>query len=836
MASSSDKKNQTSKIFRDSRKKISIDHDFLPYACHYDKNTILTKNGEMMQVIRIVGLSNSFAASEIITLRETIRMAIADNFADGSFAFWFTTIRRKKNINPSGVFEDFFSREFDDLWVKKNQLDSHYINELFISIIVEDAVSSRGSTKAILSSFSSQANKKFYKNAFIDSYKKLSLAVKNLLLATEEYGARLLGVSELDGVLYSDPLSFFGKICNLHEDRYPLMPSDLSETLAVNPTLFGDREIEVIGDDFKGFAALFSLKEYFELSSVSLDKILQLPIEFIISQSFDFSYGKKDLADIEFQNYITKVSGDEEFRQISGLSEFFLESDFEQSNQKKYGKLQTTIMLINSNREGLNRDILSFHDRYSEMGLAFVREDVFLEHCFWSQMPANFRFLRRQKIVDISKIAGFSSLQSFPAGQISRNHWGPAVCVFKTIINTPYFFNFHSSKSPHCLIIGQKGYGRTVLTNFLLIQARRFKNRIFYLDFDQKAKCLISAIDGHYYDISCHEKEDPSYLHLCPFNINNSNDSETIYFLSDFIKKLVLFTKSIASNDQLAMIELKVRSVIENKITLFSQIIEEFNKPETSQIYEALSLWNGEELRRIFGSAYEINWKDEIISFDLTETKDQPGILLPIAFYLLGRIEKELDNSPTILVIKEANRILDAFGDDLVNFLEKMKSKNCVVVFVCEDNEQSTNKPEIFTLNQNISTKLILANSNPAKYHQEIYGLSEEEAVVLRDMNQHLHHFLLKSDEDVVIASLDLAGIPDVEKIFSANQETLSVFDEIVSQNRGETYSPVAAKVWIPQFFDIMEKLTTEKMSNQKEEARQANIQKRKARSSRGDY
>ena len=98
------------------------------------------------------------------------------------------------------------------------------------------------------------------------------------------------------------------------------------------------------------------------------------------------------------------------------------------------------------------------------------------------------------------------------------------------------------------------------------------------------------------------------------------------------------------------------------------------------------------------------------------------------------------------------------------------------------------------------------------------------------------NHFLLKREEDVLIASVNLEGIPDVEKIFSANRETLSVFDEIISQNKKEIYGIVDAKVWIPQFFDIAEKLAEDRAAGEKETNRQANIAKRKARSSRQDY
>ena len=54
------------------------DEDFIPYVCHYDPNTIITKNGELLQIIRVTGFSGDAAAS-LTSLREIVRDAIVDN-------------------------------------------------------------------------------------------------------------------------------------------------------------------------------------------------------------------------------------------------------------------------------------------------------------------------------------------------------------------------------------------------------------------------------------------------------------------------------------------------------------------------------------------------------------------------------------------------------------------------------------------------------------------------------------------------------------------------------------------------------------------------------------
>ena len=72
------------------------DPDILPFVCHYDPNTILTKNGELMRVIRIVGFNHEAVSSELVNLRETVRDALSKYIKTNEFALWIHTIRRKK--------------------------------------------------------------------------------------------------------------------------------------------------------------------------------------------------------------------------------------------------------------------------------------------------------------------------------------------------------------------------------------------------------------------------------------------------------------------------------------------------------------------------------------------------------------------------------------------------------------------------------------------------------------------------------------------------------------------------------------------------------------------
>ncbi len=800
------------------------DEDFIPYVCHYDPNTILTKNGELLQIIRITGFSNASVISELISLRDTVRDAVKDCVKENNFALWFTTIRRKKNISPKGKFEDFFADYINKDWVRENSWDDQFVNELYVTVIIEGLDTSIVNVKSFFRSFSYGAIGKLHNQALIEAHKKLSQVVAGLLQETSDYGGKLLGFKEWDGALYSEPMRFFGKIVNLYEDRFPLTANDISNEMTTHKVAFGDRELEVVGNQNKNFAAMFSLKEYFEVSAASLDRILQLPFEFIITQSFDFAFTKKDIEPYEYQNYILQVSGDEQFRQESGIANF-IESKSGVSTD--YGKQQITIMIISKTQQELEEAVKLAFEQFNALGFVVVREDIFAEHCFWAQLPANFSFLRRQRIINSHRIAGFAALHNFPSGSMEGNFWGPAVCVLKTVLDTPYFFNFHDGDLGHTVILGPKT-NRTELLNFLLLQARKFKNKLFYFDFENETKCLIKAINGHYYDMAHHDLADPQFLHLNPLLLPRNN--ETKRFLADFFTSLVSFAKDPVSENELQLIPGIIDRIFTANSPDFTAACEVFNNSQTPTIHARLKVWNGKSLQHIFGSKTEINWSDEVMAFDLTEVHAQKPILIPTVIYLLHRIEMALDGKPAIIVLNEAWDLLDniILAPHVGEFLARMRQKNCVVILTSSDSKHITESTISAEIAKNISTQIFMPDPAPSQSYKEIFGLSNDEIEIVKMMEAEEKHFMLKHGGDSLIASLRFYEMAEAAKILVTDEIVLTAMEAVIAANSVKDAPAPEPQLWIPQLVDVLKVMKDEKISETKEKLRQEGIAKNK--------
>ncbi|MCE3255365.1 MAG: virB4 2 [Rickettsiaceae bacterium] len=774
------------------------DENFIPFICHFDPNTILTKNGELLQVVRITGFNHESVGSELVNLRETVRDAIAKNIKTSNFAMWLHTIRRRKNIAPGGTYEDYFSNKLNEDWNLQNDWKNQFVNELYLTIIIQGYDTSITNGVSLFQSLSIKGTKNLHVKKLEAAHKTLSQTVKNIVEDLNHYGARLIGLMEWEGTLYSEPMRVFGKIINLCEDRFPLRANDMASELSSYKVAFGNQSLEVAKGDYKCFGAMFSIKEYREVSIASLDKFLQIPQEFIITQSLDFISNNAALAHFEYQNYILEISGDEELLYLSDLEKTIESATVGTTN---YANQQMTIMLINSTVQGLESDIDNALERLHNLGLVSVREDILSEHCFWSQLPGNFQFLKRQKPIAISRIAGFASLHNFPAGSRDGNHWGRAVSIFRTVLGTPYFFNFHKGNNGHTMIAGPLGSGKTVLLNFLVSQSRKFKNKLYYFGHQRSGNIFINAIGGDYLSLNPN-LEDKDSLKMNPLFL--ADNPENRAFLSNWFGALVNYGKEPISKEELNLIPKIVGEIVSSKTKKLSEAAKFFKTENTKNIYRKLSIWHGGgKYAYIFDHEQESDLSINLINaFNITPVASYKTIVVAIASYLLHKIETMLDGNKTIIVLDEAWKLLDNYitGPKINNWLTRLREKNCAVIFATESVKDAAQSSITEAINHNIATQIFLPDPEPTEYYKTVFGLNDNEYELLTVMSHEEHHFLLKHRSDSVVSTLDLSDMEDSLMVLSAKTDTLLAMEKAM-----EKYGK-NPRDWLPAFLQIAKK------------------------------
>lgn len=203
--------------------------DHIPYACHYDANTLLTKQEDLLQIIELGGIPFETADDELLTLRKKLRNALLRSAADSRFAVYVNTVRRRLSVYPDGQFLPGFAAEVDRRWRAKHMAKSMLANEFYVTLLRKAPSANIRGAKTWMDRLSNRASQTERRVALRLAHKELQAISQRFLASLQDYRPRLLGLVRQDGWTYSEPARFLGRLINL-EDRLVLLPAmDLSK-------------------------------------------------------------------------------------------------------------------------------------------------------------------------------------------------------------------------------------------------------------------------------------------------------------------------------------------------------------------------------------------------------------------------------------------------------------------------------------------------------------------------------------------------------------------------------------------------------------------------------
>src|SRR3990167_7790188 len=424
--------------------------DFIPYACHYDEHTVLTKSGDLLQVIKIAGLPFETADPDWLTFQKDIRNTILRSIGKSQYAIYAHTIRRKRNVYPDGSFPIGFSNDLNEAWKNKQAGLELYVNDFYLTIIHKSRQDGIAGLRDKLKALS--GNKADADQELKLAFKDLDSITNRFLANLRDYGPKLLGMVRNGKGYYSEPSQFLSQLINL-DDHPRLVPAmEMSKYLPSKRLFFGKDALEVRGMTSSKVAAILSIKEYADSTSPGLlDSFLEIPAEFILTQSFVFTDRQSALSKIQLQQRKMLQTEDLAISQIEQIDQAL---DDTTSGRIGFGYHHLTVLVMADNSKKLDQALSKVEAAFLNLGIVAVREDVNLEPCFWAQLPGNFSFIARSALISTANFAGFTSMHNYPCGKLARNHWGPAVTVLETVSGTPYFFNFHANDVGHTTIIG----------------------------------------------------------------------------------------------------------------------------------------------------------------------------------------------------------------------------------------------------------------------------------------------------------------------------------------------------------------------------------------------
>ena len=771
--------------------------DRLPYAVHLDDKTLQLRDGGLMQVLAIAGMSFETETADQLNHMLGVREVMLRSALDGRFILYHHIIRRQIGVALAAEFDSPFAAELDRQWRERLGARRLFVNEQFLTLVRRPARGKAGWPErfARLLGRSLDRDHEAVDPALI---RELDAASQSLLSNLQSYGARQLGCYRSREGICSEPLELLSALYN-GEMRPVLRPADdvdLGHFVPYRRLSFGLDTLELQGAGAHDFAGILSIKDYPGSTRAGLiDGVLRLGSECVLTETF--APADRQIARERMDLAIRRLRAADDDT-ATERREMLMAKDALVSGQTGFGDHHLSLLVRAPAMPALDSALADAASVLADIGAVVVREDINLEPCFWAQFPGNEAYAVRRALISTNNAAGFISLHGFPLGTMSGNHWGPAISLFETTSATPYFFNFHAADLGHFTVIGPSGSGKTVVLNFLTAQAQKLKPRTIFFDKDRGAEIFIRALGGHYAQLVPGEPTGFNPLRL-PDNAANRA------FLVDWLSAIL--TPKDSEEERLIVNAVDVAYDNDPKfrrLRFFRELLAGNRRPEEGDLAARLGPWihSGPNAWLFDNENDALDLSQQVAGFDMTELLDTPALRTPAMMYLFHRVDERLDGTPAMIVIDEGWKALDdaVFAARIRDWLKTLRKRNAIVGFGTQSARDALESRISSAIVEQTATQIFMPN---AKAQTDDYcrgfGLSPHELELIRALPTHSHCFLVRHANHSVVIRLDLTGMDEMLSVLSGREASVRQLDALraaVGDAPESWYQPLTGKPW----------------------------------------
>ena len=791
--------------------------ELLPFMCLWDEQTVVTLDQGMLALYEYAGLDAEGRSEDETSIAVNAFERAFVGFGSGS-TVWTYVDRRKTESYPHGHFADGVAGFIDGVWRDKvvgSQYENNYslavhqranVGSMALFDSVDTLVKEEGIGighaffKAIKTQLSMKARRS------IDE-RKMQAAKKTLdaKLAELESGMRNLGVRRLSGDRLMAEL--YNRVSPASHRRLtypvPTIPSFLSNLLC-SDTLKRTPDALVFENDAKKFVGVISLKGFTgdpQTFVGQLDWLTSIQGEITVAHCFRFidrDIAQKAIQDVERYNIAKSVPF------VHRMITTFTKEEPTKFNDGRLAMAQDAkaalIDLYQSNRAfgHHNLTVLCFGDTHEEMqrvrsqvmeNLKFSRFIAHVERmhqltAFAQTIPGQWGASVRWNFVSFGNAADLAPIRTLSKGpdrctyfekEIGRPF--PALTSIPTTAGTPAFIDLWEKGVGHMKIIGPTRAGKSIATNFLLSQFRKYEPcRTIVIDKDYSCRVATLLQGGIHVDVNQ--------------NVQNGTKLSPLAVIGDERHH------SFAVNWIIELIESGRNGVMcspaeIDRITEGIRGLADLDRTHWTLSYLAPSL--GPELgaylgRWIQGGA-DGNWFDnppeeiEVGRHMCFECKDLFGnkVVASLAMsYLFYIIEGLLDDSPTIVSIEETWFFLEneQFAKKIDNFLRTLGKRNGSLWMVTQTIKEIDECSIRNSILSNVPNSLYLPDRNimqSSDLYQTVAGLLPEEIERIANASEKKHYYLKTPS---MSRMLDLELPEEIVVCLSAGSRARHTFDK----------------------------------------------------------
>lgn len=730
----------------------------LPYVSLVNDVTIRTRGNALFQCIRLEGV-NSMTSEDAHLEKTRARLAAIISQIGPEYGFYVHKVSKAIDVDLPVVEDDGFANAVDSRW--RAGLDRAGLRDKTLTLTVMKRPPSGTRLP-----FRAAASLKQIKTKTAKQLRKLEEVVGFLMSSFAEMRPRLLGATS------GDLLGFLGGL-NIGVER-PLFPKSrfgiVAEDVANTRITFQGRTF-VLDDGTAGrrVGTSFAIKTYPAKTRCTMFDELSLPIDMVVTHSFTPINSNMMAGRIKRQQRLMKASDD---GAISLTEELIDALDDLESKRLSFGEHHMTVTVFAETEDKLDAIAAEIRNIAASEGVTLVSEGFAARTHYFGQHPGNGQMRSRKAAITNLNFADLAALHRSPLGKTGDQvPWGKPIALFPTPERSGYFFNYHETGSPdkeptggHTLILGRPGSGKSVLSAFLMTQARRCGARVFVFDYRAGMEMAVRANGGRFSAIKAGEATGLNPL-------RTEIDRRGQAWLADWLATLLHRSDKPLSPVQIN----RIQDVVRQNATASDPALRNWQDlaslfvagADDGDLFERIQEWMADgRYGWIFGQSAEDTFSlaGDVVGFDLTGILDSESEKerMAVLSYLFRRIERVIeDRRPTLLIIDEAWKALDNpyFAERLSNWLVTARKQNAVVVMMTQYASQLEKTCTGKTIVEAVPTQLLLPNIRASASDYAMLGLTAKELDVLLGTGSNSRLALVRDDQGSVVIDADLSAL-----------------------------------------------------------------------------
>ncbi|OOQ14038.1 transporter [Helicobacter pylori] len=726
----------------------------------YDEHFLLTKNENLVGILRLEGVSYTHLSTEQLQDLFTERQMALDSLEKvvARLVVKRRKIDYKQNIQSDSKYLQAILNQFENKEVYENQY----------FLVLESTHSLQGVLEHKKKSFM-HANIENFKD--ILSYKAhfLQETFKSLEIQLKNYAPKLLNSKEV--------LNFYAEYINGFDlPLKPLVGGYLSDSYIASSITFEKDYFIQESFNQKTYNRLIGIKAYESerITSIAVGVLLyqETPLDIIFSIE-PMSVNKT----LSFLKERAKFS-------MSNLvkNELLEYQELVKTKRLSMQKFALNILIKAPSLEDLDAQTSLILGLLFKENLVGVIETFGLKGGYFSFFPERIYLNHRLRFLTSKALACLMVFERQNLG-FKANSWGNSpLSVFKNLDYSPFLFNFHNQEvshnnakeiarvNGHTLIIGATGSGKSTLISFLMMSALKYQNmRLLAFDRMQGLYSFTKFFKGHYHD--------GQSFSINPFCLEPN--LQNLEFLQSFFLSMLDLAPS---RDKEALEDMNavfsaIKSLYETlypKAFSLLDFKETLKRTSSNQLSLSLEPYLNNPLFNALNDAFNSNAFLNVINLDaITQNPKDLGLL---AYYLFYKIleESRKNDSGFLVFLDEFKSYVE---NDLLNtkinaLITQARKANGVVVLALQDIYQLSGVKNAHSFLSNMGTLILYPQKNARELkHNFNVPLSETEISFLENTPLYARQVLVKNlgNGNSNMIDVSLEGLGRYLKIFNSD-------------------------------------------------------------------